>query len=223
MNDTRRSMKAEFGENTRRTRGMMIMLNNIAQGERSEMNEKYRMKIKTLKEKHLVDKDTKTDLVPPDLKDYKDAKIFSKDKYNNIETDEIMIVRVGEINLSREEELIIKKHPKFALLENLKIEDLELDFEIGFGKYRYTLNGEMREKKERDKEKEKTGIGDKKELTAEERQEMETTDAKSKQAFDPIEKTYDARNIRVTDLEIKGLPEDQEAWLEIRRPKYAQV
>ena len=67
-------------------------------------------------------------------------------------------------------------------------------------------------------------------MTAEERIEIESTDAKSRQAFDPIEKSYDARNIRVTDLEIntrvtlpKGLPEDQEAWIEIRRSKYAQV
>ena len=59
---------------------------------------------------------------------------------------------------------------------------------------------------------------------------METTDAKTRQIFDPIEKTYDGRKLRVTNLEIntrvtlpKGLPEDQEAWLEIRRSKYTQV
>ena len=107
------------------------------------MTEKYRQKIKTLKEKHLVDKDEKTNIVPPELIDYQDAKIFSKDKFNNIETDDITIVRVGEFVVSREKELIIKKHPKFALLENLKIEELELDFELGFGKYRYTVNGEI--------------------------------------------------------------------------------
>ena len=132
---------------------------------------------------------------------------------------------------SREEELIIKKHPKFALLENLRIEDLELDLELGFGKFRYTVNGEIQEKREREREKEKTGIGDEEdEMTAEERLESEILNAKSRQAFDPVERQYDARNIRVTDLEIntrvtlpKGLPEDQEAWLEIRRSKYAQV
>ena len=51
--------------------------------------------------------------------------------------------------------MVLKKHPKFALLENLKIEDLELDFELSFGKYRYQLQREIREKKELDKEREK--------------------------------------------------------------------
>ena len=137
MQGTRRSLKSEFGENSRKTRGMMKLLNSAAQGERSEMNEKYRQKIKTLKRKHLVDQDTKTNTVPPELKDYGEAKIFSKDQYNSMETDDITIVRVGKIKMGREEEIVIKKHPKFALLENLKLEDLELDFEIGFGKYRY--------------------------------------------------------------------------------------
>ena len=52
----------------------------------------------------------------------------------------------------------------------------------------------------------------------------------SRQIFDPIEKTYDGRKLRVTDLEIntrvtlpKGLPEDQEAHIEIRRSKYMEI
>ena len=44
-----------------------------------------------------------------------------------------------QIQLTEEEELILKKHPKFTLLENLKLEDLELDFELGYGKHRYEM------------------------------------------------------------------------------------
>ena len=158
MNETRRAIKAEYGENTRRVRGMMKMLIQVAQRERSEMTEKYRQKIKTLKAKHLVDKDEKINFVPPELTDYQDAEIFSRVKFDNIEKDDITIMKLGKTNVSREEELIIKKHPKFALLENLRIEDLELDLELGFGKFRYTVNGEIQEKRERRERRKRRGL-----------------------------------------------------------------
>ena len=132
----------------------------MAQSLRNEKNETYKRKLKTLKDRHLIDIDTRTNVVPPELTEYKDAKVFSKDKFTAIGEENIEIVKVGEIELSGEEELIIKKHPKFALLEDLKIEDLELDFDIGFGKYRYQRLSEMREKKERDKEPDREGILD---------------------------------------------------------------
>jgi hypothetical protein len=231
MQGERRSLKSIHGENTRRTRGIMKTLNGVAQEERAEMHEKYRKKIKTLKLKHLVDIDTKTNIVPAEIKEYEEAKVFSKEEFDNIEEEKIMIVKVGDIEISQEVELVLKKHPKFALLENLKIEDLELDFEIGFGKYRYQMLGEERTERERRKEREETGVGDKDDdLTPEERQEQEINNAKTRQLFDPIDKTYDGRKLRVTDLEIntrvtlpKGLSEEQEAYIEIRRSKYLEV
>ena len=70
---------------------------------------------------------------------------------------------------------------------------MELDFELGFGKYRYTVNGEIQERKEREKEKETTGIGvEEEEMTGEKRLESEIVNAKSRQAFDPVERQYDA-------------------------------
>ena len=136
MQVERRALKTRFGENTRRARGIMKTLNTVAQEERKEMHEKYRNKIKFLKLRHQVDLDTKTNKVPTEISNYREARVFSKEKFEDIEEDEINIVRIGKIKLSKEEEMILQKHPKFALLENLKIEDLELDFEIGFGKYR---------------------------------------------------------------------------------------
>ena len=142
MQGERRALKTKFGENTRRARGIMKYLNEIARGERNEMHSKYSEKIKTLKLRHLTDIDTKTNIVPPEISDFKETKVFSKEKFDNLKETEIKIVRVGELSLNDEEEMILKKHPKSALLENLKIEDLELDFEIGFGKYRYHIEVE---------------------------------------------------------------------------------
>ena len=81
-----------------------------------------------------------------------------------------------------------------------------------------------------EKEKEKVGLGDTEEKTPEERQQAETQEAETRQVYNPVEKTYDARKLKATDLEIntrvtipKGLPESHEAWLEVRRTKYEQV
>ena len=224
----RRNIKNKYGENTRRCRGILRVLNEMAQSVRHEKNETYKRKLKTLKERNMGDMDAKLNRVPPEIKDYEDAKIFSRERFDGIQEANIEIVKVGDVEINEDEERIIKKHPKFALLEDLKIEDLELDFEIGFGKYRYQRLGEIRDKKEI----EKTGIGDKEEeiQSPEERQKEEIQDAMTRQIFDPIDKIYDGRKLRVTDLEIntrvtlpKGLPEDQEAHIEIRRSKYLEV
>ena len=61
--------------------------------------------------------------------------MFSKVSYVEIEAPEIMIMTVGEVQMTEEESLVLRKHPNFALLENVKLEDLELDFELSFGKY----------------------------------------------------------------------------------------
>ena len=87
---------------------------------------------------------------------------------------------------------------------------------MAVGKYRYQLQKEIRDKKERQKEIEKTGVGGTvplEEKTQEEIEIEEMQEAELRQVFNPIEKTYDARKMRVTDLEInsrvtlpKGLP-----------------
>ena len=79
MQGERRALRNLYGENTRRTRGIMRTLNGVAQEERGEMHAKYRNKIKTLKIKDLVDIDTRTNTVPTEIKDFKDAKVFSKE------------------------------------------------------------------------------------------------------------------------------------------------
>ena len=185
-------------------------------------------KIMTIKKNNMIDEELKTNKVPPELTEYAHAKVFSKVSYDEIEGPEIEIMTVGDVEMSKEEIMVLRKHPKFALLENLKLEDLELHFELSFGKYRYQIQKELRDKKN---EQEKTGIGDEvEEKTAEEMEKQETDEAETRRVFNPMDKSYDARKLRVTDLEIntrvtlpKGLPSNHEAWIEVRREKYAQV
>ena len=57
------------------------MLNTEAQQTRVEKREKYRLKIQTLKRNHKLDEEEKVSKVPPELKDYASAKVFSKEKF----------------------------------------------------------------------------------------------------------------------------------------------
>jgi hypothetical protein len=228
VNGQRMMIKKEFGDNSRKTRRILKMLNTEAQKTREERREKYRMKIMTIKKNNMIDEELKTNKVPPELTEYAHAKVFSKVSYDEIEGPEIEIMTVGDVEMSKEEIMVLRKHPKFALLENLKLEDLELHFELSFGKYRYQIQKELRDKKN---EQEKTGIGDEvEEKTAEEMEKQETDEAETRRVFNPMDKSYDARKLRLTDLEIntrvtlpKGLPSNHEAWIEVRREKYAQV
>ena len=129
-------IKKEFGDNSRRTWGILKMLNTEAHRTREERREKYRMKIVTIRKNNMIDEERKTNKVPPELTEYAQAKVFSKVSYVEIEAPEIMIMTVGEVQMTEEESLVLRKHPNFALLENVKLEDLELDFELSFGKYK---------------------------------------------------------------------------------------
>ena len=126
---------------------------------RQEMRKKYKEKIATIKRRHMVDEEEKISRVPPELKDYERASVFSKLSFDSMEETALSVSVIGDIDLTEEEKLVLKKHPKFALLENIKIEDLELEFELSFGKYRYQRSREIRENKELKKEREKTGVG----------------------------------------------------------------
>ena len=63
----RRELKLENGENSRRSRGIMKILNGEAQETRKEMNEIYRDKVTNLKRKHLMDEEEMISRVPGEL------------------------------------------------------------------------------------------------------------------------------------------------------------
>ena len=139
MDDIRMELKKKYGENTRKTRGMIKMMRKEAQVERSISKDKYKSKVDHLQKNHGRDEEEMISRVPPELKEYADTDVFSKQRFDNIMKDEITIVKIGPVILTEDQDLILKMHPKFAILENLKMEDLELDFEIGYGKYRYEM------------------------------------------------------------------------------------
>jgi hypothetical protein len=77
VTEQRMMTKKEFGDNSRRTRRILKMLNTEAQKTREERREKYRIKIMTIKKNNMIDEGLKTNKVPPELTEYAQDKVFS--------------------------------------------------------------------------------------------------------------------------------------------------
>ena len=134
MLEERRRLKDKYGENTRRTRTIIKELKKESTNAKAEMREKYREKIEHLRRK--FDKGMKIKKIPPEIEKYNKAKVFDEEEYKMMVGEEIEITIVGDIELSESERQILKRHPKFAILENLDMDELELDMELGYAKYK---------------------------------------------------------------------------------------
>ena len=104
------------------------------------------------------------------------------------------------------------------------------------------MRAEKEKREDRERDRTRTGIGDtaqtpgttttQDEEEEEERKtkESELAEEESRQLFDPISKTFDGRKLKVTDLPFnprvtlpRGIPEEEEASLEIRRRKHLEL
>ena len=128
--------------------------------------------------------------------------------------DSYEVLIVGDVQLTPEEEAILKLHPKFCIEENLKMSDLEHEQESALAKLRMEIN----------KEKENS------ELTQEEAEINLENEARGRQVFNPVDKKYDSRKRRVTDLREctritlpKPLSAEEEALLESRRSSQQEI
>ena len=135
---------------------------------------------------------------PPRMEEYGHLSVFNADKYDKIEVEEIQVPRIGEIKLSREEESILRRHPKFAIMQSLHEDSMKEDMEKAYALVRMELRDEEVEEYEiRDTEGQKiTPDNNTEEKIRTEKEEA----AKTRQIFDPIDQVYDERKRRVTDL-----------------------
>ena len=93
---------------------------------------------------------------------------------------------------------------------------MKTDLELGFGKARYQTLAEIREKLEEE--------GEEEEINESLEEKIEEEEAKCRQVFNPIEKTFDYRKKRATDLKEntcvtlpKPLPTTDEACMDTNR------
>ena len=140
-------------------------------------------------------------------------------KFEEIELDKVEVTMIGDVVISEEEKSVLKLQHKFAVLSKLDPVEMETDLELGFGKGRYTPLAEIEGKRK-----------DEEEIDDETREKMEEQEAICRQVFNPLEKTFDFKRKRTTDLKEnsrvmlpKPLPTSWEAGMETRRRSHLSM
>ena len=205
----RRDLQSDLGgEKSKKYKDAMSHLKKAATETKDAMKNKYKTKIKHIKEKYRRDENEDVEQPPEGLEDYAELSVFSKTKYDRIEVENYEVKTIGEVTLSDEEKEILRLHPKFSVMGNLKPVDLDGEQEASLAKIRMEM---MKEK-------------ELKEYTPLERKENEEIEAEGRMVFNPKDRVYDGRKRRVTDLKEcarvtlpKHLSGDEESRLEVRK------
>ena len=185
--------------------------------------ERYRRKVEQI-EKNYRDTEEEEMTAPQSMMEFSHLSVFMEEKYDKIQTDIIEVPRIGEIHLSREEEAILRRSPKFAVLQNLQENTMKEDMERAYSLIRMELRDEEEDEKDTDTRIE-THAEDKEKIQKEKEEA-----ARTRQVYNPIEKIYDERRRRVTDLAEcsrvilpKPLSVTREAEIESRRNRHDRI
>ena len=219
-NKKRRKLAEIFGLNTKPYRAKIKIFQEEARVVKSEVRAKYRDKIEHLQLKYRETEEEKSDKVPEEMEELATLSIFDREKFERIETKNYEVTKLGKVNLSPGEESILKLHPTFSVIQNLKENALDFEKELSYAKVR------MERQKEIDEDLGEETV----EQTAEEKEKMEELEAEQRQTFCPVNKIYNDRKRRVTDLQEcsrvtlpKPLPISDEALIEIRREIHGNI
>ena len=141
----RRQLKKEHGQRTVTTRKILRDLNAEAEDVRKTTREDNLAKIDHLHKKFKKKKEEEEQEIPENVKEYAKAKVFNKETYNNIEIEEISVTVIGQVELSDEENAVLRLHPKFSIRDDITEENLDFEQELGYAKVRYELRKENEE------------------------------------------------------------------------------
>ena len=213
----RKMMEAELGRKSNKYRRLIKHLNEIVGEKKKELNLKYEKKIEHLRKKFEMRKDEELDEVPEELKDFSGLAVFDNEKFENLKTKEIEVVKYGDIELDKDEIAAMKLHPKMAMPRQLQEGYMNLAQDLCYTKIRWQV------RKEEEQE-------DRNEKKVEEVEEEEVIEARTRQVYDPQNREYDERRKRVTDMQEcsrvflpRPLKVTQEAQLEMRREMHSRV
>ena len=218
-NQDRRKLAEIFGLNSKPYRAKIKIFQDEARAVKSEIRTKYKDKIEHLQLKYRETEEEIIDKVPAEMEELATLSIFDREKFDRIEVKNYEITKIGEVNLSPEEESILKLHPKFSVIQTLKENAMDFDQELSYAKVRMEKQKEIEEQTEEPVEQ-----------TEEEKEKMEELEAEQRQTFCPVNKIYNDRKRRVTDLPEcsrvtlpKPLPTSEEALIEIRRGIHGKI
>ena len=213
--ECRQEMARTLGEKSRQYKKVITELRTEARKVKKEITEKFNKKSEHLKGKYHKKQENQNErTVPADLAQYKDLIVFKKEEYDKLEPVKYKVKKIGQLELSEEEEKVLTLHPKFCIVDKLTRQEFEHEQETALAKLRMEIS----------KEKEN------KDLDEQEVQENQEVEARGRQVYDPVEKIYDSRRRRVTDLKEcsrvtlpKPLSTDEEATIEMRRKSQQEV
>ena len=228
-NEMRKKMRDKWGEKCNKYRRTIKHLNMTADKTRETLRIKFDKKLKHLKEKYKDDKEKKMDTVPEEMEEFGELAIFSKEKFERLEVQVPTVVRYGDVEIDKDEEEILRMHPKMATVSRLNPGYMELNQEMGYTKLRWQMRKEEEEEMvEPDYKKQKTLEEERR--NREKREEKEVEEAKGRQVYNPETGEYDERRWRVTDMPEctrihlpRPLEVKREAEIEMRRETHARA
>ena len=199
--------------------------------EKRKHKEKHSKKVEHLENIYREPVEEQLD-APEKMKQYEHLSVFCRYRYSNIPQDEVLVPKIGDVHLSQEEESILKKSPKFALPQKLLEDSLKEEMEKTYALIRM----ELREEEEPPNPETKVttlipnNSGNKSKEEEEKERASKEEEARSRQIFNPIEKEYDERRRRATDLVEcarvtlpRPLSVRREAEIEMRREIHNRV
>ena len=145
-----------------------------------------------LKFKFREDAEEMLDKVPTEMQEFFTLSIFDREKFDRIEIQSYEVTKVGKVEVSNNEESVLKMHPTFSIIEDLKDGALEFEQELVYAKVIMEMKKELEEKLDEE---------DAIELTPEEEEKNAEEDARARFTFDPLNKVFDDRKRRVTYLQ----------------------
>ena len=168
--------------------------------ETERLNKKIEHLLKLREEKE----EDKLENCPEIIEEYTNATIFNEKEFDRLVEEEVEIKVVGNVPITEEEKAVLKLNPKFAILERLKSETMEIETEMGLAKYRYNIvkedeiMDEVMEEEDEDSAPKKWRRLNKEEEDLME--QIELIEAESRKIFDCKSSTLDYSKKRATDL-----------------------
>ena len=131
---------------------------------------------------------------------------------------------IGDIKIDEDERSMVKMNPKFAIQRKLRLIEQEQDTELCLAKLRYEIKKIEQWRKELEKEESEYGYGNQtkkrrieNKLSPKEEEDEVIKEAKDRQIFDPVKKSFNYSKRRTTDLKENNkvkLPDEVENSLE---------
>ena len=230
-NEKRREIRKKLVNNSRPYRALMRDLRDLAEKVKEDYRLKYSSKLSHLKEIFREEEESKIDKVPEGLKDYDRLSVFDRGRYEDIEIgeEEILVVSEG-VELSDDERAVLRLHTKFSVIQFLQENGFEFEQELAYAKIRMERRRDLEEAANEKEDLSGSKEGEEEPPLLDEEEKREEEEAKLRQTFNPIEKVFDDRKRRVTDLQEctrvtlpKPLPVVEEALIEIRRDIHDRI